>query len=59
MDLAKIPAAETLRAAGAYETIEREIKESEQAANDAKIASDELATMVRTVSKLNDNNSSQ
>merc|ERR1712080_748305 len=45
LDQTKTPAAETLRAASAYETIEKEIRESAQAANDAKMASDELATM--------------
>ena len=50
MDQTKTPASETLRAASAYEDIEKKIKESEKAANDAKTASDELATMVKIIS---------
>ena len=46
MDQTKEPAGETLKAAGAYETILNEINAADKAAKAASSASDELATMV-------------
>ena len=49
MEQTKEPAAETLKAASAYETIANEIKEAEKAASDATEAADTLAAMVKTI----------
>ena len=46
MDQTKIPAAETLKASTAYDTIFNLIKESEKSAKDATEVSDQVAMMV-------------
>ena len=46
LEQTKEPAAETLKAASAYETIASEINEAKEAADDATTAADTLASMV-------------
>ena len=48
MEQTKEPAAETLKAASAYETIANEIEAAKAAAGDAGAAADTLASMVKT-----------
>ena len=49
MEQTKEPAAETLKAASAYETIASEINEAKEAADDATTAADKLASMVNLI----------
>lgn len=48
LEQTKEPAAETLKAASAYETIANEIEAAKAAAGDAGAAADTLASMVKT-----------
>ena len=47
MDQTKTPAAETLQAASAYDTIDNAIREAEKAAKDASDASDQVSMVVK------------
>ena len=49
LEQTKEPAAETLKAASAYETIASEINEAKEAADDATTAADKLASMVNLI----------
>ena len=49
LEQTKKPAAETLKAASAYETIAREINEAKKAADDATSAADTLVSMVNLI----------
>ena len=49
LEQTKEPAAETLKAASAYETIASEINEAKKAADDATSAADTLVSMVNLI----------